>query len=169
MNRPAILLVFLRSELQLLVTANYVPSSMILFSLMMVAIRSSETSVLIRATRRDIPEDGILHSHRCETLKSYLYGIYCFKTLLSRSLSPGENIRFFISLTARSRFLQTLTAPRICITIIRRLLNEIFPVGLFNIILQPYACNFFHACNMLQLLVPFNLIPLITFGYGFRL
>jgi hypothetical protein len=32
---------------------------------------SSETSVLIRATRRNNPEDTILHSHRRENLKSY--------------------------------------------------------------------------------------------------
>jgi hypothetical protein len=37
------------------------------------AIRSFETSVLIRATRRNIPEDGILHSHRREHFKSYLF------------------------------------------------------------------------------------------------
>jgi hypothetical protein len=33
---------------------------------------SSETSVFTRATRRNNPEDTILHSHRGENLKSYL-------------------------------------------------------------------------------------------------
>jgi hypothetical protein len=59
----------LRSVLPLLVTANLVPSSPILVTLMMEAIRYSEMSVVTRVTRRNIPEDGILYSHRPETSK----------------------------------------------------------------------------------------------------
>jgi hypothetical protein len=49
---------FLRSVLRLLVTAK-VPSSPNLVTLMMEMIHASETPVLTRAARHNIPDDGI--------------------------------------------------------------------------------------------------------------
>jgi hypothetical protein len=54
-------LVFLRSVHRLLVTANIVPNSPILVTLMMETLHSFGTSAVTRATRRNNPEEGILH------------------------------------------------------------------------------------------------------------
>jgi hypothetical protein len=61
-------IVFLRSVRRLLVTANVVPGSPILVTLMMDVPRPFNKTVLTRATRRNIQEDGILHSHSRENL-----------------------------------------------------------------------------------------------------
>jgi hypothetical protein len=62
-----------RSVHLLSVTANVVLTSPILVTLMIETLLSTDTSVLTRATRRNIPEGDILHSHRRESLKSYMF------------------------------------------------------------------------------------------------
>jgi hypothetical protein len=59
-----------KGMLQLLVTANVLPSSLILSTMMMEVIHFSESSALSIATRRHIRKVDILHSHRRENLKS---------------------------------------------------------------------------------------------------
>jgi hypothetical protein len=64
---------FLRWVRRLLDTAYVVPNSPILVTLViMEALRSSGTYVPTTAIKRNIPEDGILHSHRRENCKSYI-------------------------------------------------------------------------------------------------
>jgi hypothetical protein len=72
---------------QLLLTAD-VHSSPILVTLMIVALRSSETSVLTRATRRNIPEVGIFHCDRSSYETSSFLCISETIFILSYSLFP---------------------------------------------------------------------------------
>jgi hypothetical protein len=82
-------IVFLRSAHRLLVAACVVPSSPIFVTLMKEAPNFSETSVLTRATRRNNPEDTILHSHRRENLKSYIVLIMSLWRAIVGGTSPA--------------------------------------------------------------------------------
>jgi hypothetical protein len=70
-------IVFICSVLRLLVTANVVPSSSNVITLMMQAIRSAETLILTIAIRRNIPEDGILQRY---VYFNFTAGIFVNKT-----------------------------------------------------------------------------------------
>jgi hypothetical protein len=81
-------------------------SSQIFVTLMKEALSSFETSVLTRTTRRNIPEDTILHSHRRENLKSYIV----YLCLLMLSLLQAGSIYFVCATPGRSISAETKSA-----------------------------------------------------------
>jgi hypothetical protein len=60
----------------------------------MEAIRSPESLILTRSTQSHIPEDGILHSHRCENVKSYFDFPGVGDTSLLYLPEDGDGIQF---------------------------------------------------------------------------
>jgi hypothetical protein len=78
---------------------------------------SSETSVLTRATRRNNPEDTILHSHRREDLKSYIKETYIpyNNTALYGAINTDLHLESFVEQTpwplGRKRTIPTVRPP----------------------------------------------------------
>jgi hypothetical protein len=84
--------------IQLLVTANVIPSSPILVTLMMEAASSSQTSALTIATRRNIPRDGILREAEYQGLAhQYLYiafSTYYTPFIIKSSIANTNSVAF---------------------------------------------------------------------------
>jgi hypothetical protein len=83
------------STIGVLITAKGVPSSPSFGTLMMEAIRSYETSVHTSVTRRNIPEDGILHSHRRNNFRSYLKRILLQFSNINNALFTRNSIYLY--------------------------------------------------------------------------
>jgi hypothetical protein len=87
---------------------------------------SSETSVLTRATWRNNPEDTILHSHRRENLKSYIFD---YEQIFHKSMVKWNAVLAIIILFIYSRELNKMSHDQANSTVDKT--NGIFYLTLF--------------------------------------
>jgi hypothetical protein len=95
---------FLGSVLRLIITANIVPSSPILVTLMVEALSSCETSVLTRVPRRNIPDDGIIEM--CHSYRKPVFGKRWSLWPVRRRFEKGRSMAVSLPLKAEGRTVQ---------------------------------------------------------------
>jgi hypothetical protein len=104
--------------------SSAVRSSSILLTLMIEALSSFET-VLTRTTRHNIPDDGILHSHRHENFKSYI-GLLCFMGIIFKEKNTLTTITT-VDVIIVQPFIGNSTFPRLNSTSIFNLKLSVGP------------------------------------------